>query len=429
MLIKDHAPPAEYYHPACSGFGFLHQKEGYDMRRWIVCLLALVLAGCWMSKRPDIPVSELVQPPGLPGRYWTISIEESASEPGLIEFRRDADGAMIGDVAGHSGGGKFRLVSTSIPGIYLKIIDNDEESVYYGFLEHRDLGAWQEYGIAPIDDDVFAGPDLVWMQQLADRCDLALDASDSDQTAIGGQIHGLAIPSLFSDPAFLATLEVQPVQLFLPAPPAPEEREELFPQGGYSFGLQLDQPDLLGAQWVVPAGLEGQYYIESPIGISSRPVVARFVRLPDGRFEIRSARPQDASARPQVLGVLPLKGVENEYLLVSFDHWKYEDRESHYLSLSILSRREAKWSISAIRVRGTEKLLGRQDLLSQPMTEAAQRQGATLDEFRLRGGMTAQSLLALLQDGQFTTGLNVNREGARYFGFEDEGNAETPASQ
>lgn len=386
------------------------------MRRLIACVLALMLAGCWMSARPNIPLDELVQPAGLPGRYWSVSQEETGSDPGLIEFRRGADGVMIGDDGGKSGSGAFRLVRTSVPGVYLKIVEYDEDSVYYGLLEHRDLGTWQEFAIEEVAKDPFTGPSLVWMQKLAGLHGLSLDTSDPDETRIEGNLHGLAIPSLFGDPAFLATLRVEPVQLYLSEPPAPEEREELFPMGQPSLSLQLDQASLPGAEWIAPAGLEGEFVETLSCARLARPVRLHFVRMPDGRFEVRRPELQNAQGRSRVMGVLPLEGLENEFLAVSFDYWKYENEERHYLTLSILKRTETGWAIENILVRGTETLVGRRDLLSQPMNEAAQRQGASLDGFRLRGGLTVQTMLALLRDGQFTTGLEVWDEAAEQYG-------------
>lgn len=394
------------------------------MRHWIACVIALLLTGCWMSDRPDIPLSELVQPAGLPGRYWTVSLEEMSSEPGLIEFRRGADGVMIGDDAGKSGSGAFRLTPTSLPGVYLKIVDYDENSAFYGLLEHRDLVTWQEYGIEVVAQDAFTGPSLAWMQEIAGRHGLKLNTSDPDETRIEGEIDGLAIPSLFADPAFLATLRVTPVQLYLPGPPAPEEREELFPRGEPSLQLQLDQSSLPGAEWLAPTGLDGEFVQSQTYTHFVRPVRLRFVRLPDGRYEVRTSKSQDAQGRPRILGLLPLEGLENEYLAVSFDYWKYDNEERNYLTLSILGRTETGWSIDNILVRGTETLAGRQDLLSQPMTEAALRQGASLDGFKLSGGLTAQGLLALLQDGQFTTGLQMYQQGAEHFSRVDYDQAE-----
>lgn len=391
------------------------------MRRFMICVLALLLAGCWTSARPDIPLGELVQPPGLPGRYWTVALEEMNSPPELIEFRRGDGGTMIGDNAGKSNGGPFRLVRTAVPGVYLKITDYDEDSVYYGLLEHRELGTWQEYGIREVAQDAFAGPSLAWMQEIAGLHGLSLDTSDPDETRIEGNVDGLAIPSLFGDPAFLATLRVEPVQLYLPGPPAPEEREELFPTGETSFPLEVDQASLPGAEWVAPAGLEGEFVQSLSYAHFVRPVGLRFMRLPDGRFELLPQESQNAQGRSRIMGVLPLEGLENEFLAVNFDYWKYENQERNYLTLSILRRTETGWSIARILVRGTETLVGRQDLLSQPMNEAAQRQGASLDGFKLRGGLTAPSLLALLKDGQFTTGLEIWDEAAEQYGRLDAG--------
>ncbi|WP_127611818.1 hypothetical protein [Croceicoccus ponticola] len=369
-----------------------------------------------MSARPDIPVGELVQPAGLPGRYWVLPLEDTGSGPGLIEFRTGEDGGMIGDDAENSGGKTFRLVRTSVPGVYVKITDYDDDTVLYGLLEHRDLGTWQDYGIEAVAQDASTGPNLAWMQDIADRYELTIDARDSDKTHIKGKLDGLAIPSLFADPAFLATLHVAPSRLFLPNPPPPEEREDLFPSGGPSLHLQLDQPSLPGAEWISPPGLEGEHAQGQSNTHFYRSYGMRFVRLADGRFEVRADDLQNSSGNPQVLGVLPIEGLENEYLAVSFDHWKYDDKERDYLTLSILGRTETGWSVSNILARGTDTLAGRQDLLSQPMAEAAQRQGASLDGFKLRGGLSAQALLALLRDGQFTTGLEVDRQRAEHFG-------------
>ena len=396
------------------------------MPRWIACLLALMLTGCWTSDRPEMPLGELVQPAGLPGRYWTVSLEGTGSEPGLVEFRPGADGGMVSDDAGKSGSETFRLVHTSVSGVYLKVADYDERSAVYGLLEHRDLGAWQDYSIEEVSQDAFTGPSLAWMQNIAGRHGLRLDVSDPDETRIAGKIHGLAIPSLFADPAFLATLRVVPVQLYLPGPSAPQEREELFPRGEPSLPLQLDQADLPGADWIAPAGLEGEYVQGQSNTRSFRPDSMRFVRLPDGRFEIRAP---DSQGKPRILGLLPLKGLENDYLAVSFEHWSHDGKESDYLTLSILARTETGWSIAYIAVRGTETLAGRQDLLSQPMGEAAQRQGASLERFKLRGGLTAKSLLALLRDGQFTTGLEVDRQGATQFAATDLGQTQHPTAK
>lgn len=397
------------------------------MRHWIIGLLALTLSACWTSERPTIPVELLEQPAGLPGRYWTIAQDEQGGSPGLIEFRRGTDGAMIGDAAGQPGSGTFRLTATSIPGLYLKIIDNNQESVFYGFMEHRDFGAWQEYGIVEIDNDVFAAPNLAWMRSLAARHELTLDVSDPESTRIGGKIHGWAIPALFADPEFLATLEVVQGELLLPSPPAPEERPELFPPGTLSFTLQIEQPDLPEAQWIAPAGLEGHDLVSSPGDLHSRPQGMRFARLPDGRFEIRETLGRDAESKPWIWGILPLKGVNDHYLVVRFETWTLENRERHYLSLAILSRGEGEWSLSELLVRGTGALVGRQDLLSRPMNDAAARQGAALDQFTLRGVLSAAGLLALLQDGQFTTGLKVDRETAQYF-VVDEPQADSPVA-
>lgn len=389
------------------------------MRHWIIGLLALTLSACWSSERPAISPELIVQPAGLPGRYWTVSRDDSVGWPRLIEFRRYGEDSMIGDAAGNSGSGTFRLTATSIPGIYLKVIDNGENSVFYGFMEHREFGAWQDYGIAAVDDDAFAGPNLAWMQEIADRYGLIINAEDPEDTQIEGEIHGRAIPSLFADPDFMATLEVVPAELFLPAPPAPEEREELFPSGEMSFQLEIEQPDLPEAEWVAPPGLDGRFLVASIEGLGSRPDGLRFVRQPDGRFELRSASAQDTIRAPQTLGFLPLEGVDKHYLAVRFDFWKYDNRERQFLSLGILSQSDGAWSLSDILVRGTETLVGRQDLLSYPMTEAAKRQGATLDRYTLRGALTAQGLLALLKDGQFTTGLKVDRQSSRHYAFED----------
>ncbi|AOL92993.1 hypothetical protein [Porphyrobacter sp. LM 6] len=389
------------------------------MHRLISCLLALLLSGCWTSERPEIAAELLSQPPGLPGRYWIVSRDDGAGSPQLIEFRRHGEGSMIGDAAGKSGSGTFRLTATSLPGVYLKILDNNETSVLYGFMEHRDFGAWQDYGIAAVDDDVFAGPNLAWMQTIADRYELTINASDPEETSIEGKIHGRSIPSLFADPDFLATLEVVSGELFLPAPPAPEEREELFPAGDLSLTLEIEQPDLPGAQWVAPPGL-GESYLETTFeGLGARPYGVRFIRQPDGRFELRAMEVEDTNHRPQSLGFLPLEGVDKQYLAVRFDFWKYDNRERQFLSLGILSQSDGAWSLSDILVRGTETLVGRQDLLSYPMTEAAKRHGAKLDRYTLRGALTAQGLLALLKDGQFTTGLKVDRQSSRYYALED----------
>ncbi len=389
------------------------------MHRWIACVLALMLTGCWMSARPDIPLDDLVQPPGLHGRYWAVQLEETGSEPRPIEFRLAANGGMIADDAGGSGRGTFRLVRTSVPGVYLKIADYDEKSVFYGLLEHRALGAWQDYAIEEVGRDAFTGPSLAWMQKIAARHGLSLDIGDPDETRINGNVDGWAIPSLFSDPAFLATLRIVPSQLYLPEPAAPEEREDLFPSGEPSLQLQLAQANLPGARWLTPVGLEGEYIQGRLNAHFLAPVRLRLVRLSDGRFELREPGSRNGLDRSRTLGVLPLEGLENQYLAVSFDHWKYEDNELDYLTLSILGRTETGWSIADILVRGTATLVGRQDLLSGPMDAAARRQGASLDRFKLRGGMTAQSLLALLQDGQFTTGLEVNSGSAEQFGLCD----------
>lgn len=385
----------------------------------MACILALMLAGCWTSARPEIPLTELVQPAGLPGRYWSIALEGTDAAPELIEFRRGPDGFMIGDDGGKSGSGAFRLVRTAVPGVYLKIVDYDEDSVIYSLLEHRELGTWQEDGMKEVAQDAFTGPSLAWMQEIAARHGLGLDTSDPDETRITGNVDGQAIPSLFADPAFLATLRVEPVQLHLPGPPAPEEREELFPMGEPSLSLELDQATLPGAVWIAPAGLEAEFVQSRSYAHSVRPVGLRFIRLPDGRFELRAPESQNAQGRSRIMGVLPLEGLENEFLAVNFDYWKYENVERNYLTLAILSRTETGWSIARILVRGTETLVGRQDLLSQPMNEAAQRQGASLDGFKLRGGLTAPALLALLQDGRFTTGLEMWDEAAEEFDRSD----------
>ena len=77
--------------------------------------------------------------------------------------------------------------------------------------------------------------------------------------------------------------------------------------------------------------------------------------------------------------------------------------------MSILRRNERGWTVEPILRRGTATLVGRQDLLAVPMNMAAARQGVSLDKFELKGRITAEGLMALLNDGQFTTGLLVDR--------------------
>ena len=63
------------------------------------------------------------------------------------------------------------------------------------------------------------------------------------------------------------------------------------------------------------------------------------------------------------------------------------------------------------------------------MNAAARRQGAVLTTFKLSGPLNASRLLALLRDGQFTTGLTVNVQLAEQFAVSDRAPETAPSGK
>ncbi len=372
------------------------------MRRWIPCC-TLLLSACLMSETPEIPRSELVQPADLPGRYWMIPLQRPQDvEP--VEFRRGPEGRMLAPFRNDPAWpADLRLVALAMPDLYLAIDAYDERRSSYRFLVRRELGAWDELEIESTGRGPFGRASLAHLQGLAARHGLGIEARGEDTMQLTGALRGGAVPGLFRDTEFVAALAVVPGLRYLPAPPAPSPQAPAFPAGSPSIPLELDQGELPGARWLRPEGLEGEHdtVAETPGG--PRIATVRITPLPDGRFE------RSEPGRIERFGVLPLDAEAGQFLWVSFDCRRGLSPAAPCLLLSVLRRDAHGWTIERVLRRGTETIAGRVDLLAPPMNAAALRQGVRLEGSRLQGGITAAGLAALLADGQFTTGLALDR--------------------
>lgn len=378
------------------------------MRLWVSCLLLILLGGCLSSETPKIPVAELSRPRGFNGQFWYLSLRhDSGLMTYLVGITAQPDRTFTqtrGDAE------RFRLVRLISDDVYLFISDakpgesNDDKLSTYYLLQQHPGGAWELDDVSINYAGPFAEQNAVYLQDVVARHGLTL-GSPEERTRIIGPVHGLVIPQLFRDPAFLGALLVTPEGGYLPARSGLKAADaaSFAESGRVDFELELARTPML-AQSVLakPDGFAG-HYIQSAGKFGSTSTASVDAR-PDGRFDLR------VGETVHTISLLPFD--KDRQTFVGIRDWDFMSggEPEHHAGLIMVARTDDGWSLTSIVLRPSAGSGALDSLLGKLVEQSLQRHGLEIKDGKISGALDAEDLVNLLHDGQFTSCLAMDDE-------------------
>lgn len=265
------------------------------MWRFLILVVALFLAACdddLSSETPEIAEQALSAPSHLKGSYWALDVSSGNLDAWPAMWRWGK--GRRGTIDGWAGQARARLIKLTNAGVHLFILDEEKNTSTY-FLMHG-----LERGIIQLDH--IHVPTNAFTYQVAARHGFGFSGTNNKLKGIGENFPGEAIPELFKDPDFLATLSFRPATYLLPTSRSADRIE-------HATKLPIvvrdgDPIELVGLEFTgatvmaQPEGLVGAYVSDvKHFGVrnnrwlrSHRKVDDELTfevrRLPDGRFGI-----------------------------------------------------------------------------------------------------------------------------------------------
>lgn len=396
------------------------------IRTAIAALLALGVSGCVL---PPPLTSDAVSlspeargiEPALEGDFWIPGGEGAEASFDVATVTRDAEGRYhivyrdrAGDVSWSSDEDAtgVELIRTRHAGIDVLLVQADGRTLYALAFRSR-AGTWVLFPFIGGIDRPDGGPREAWLAGIAARHGLTLSyASSEGELRIAGRPDAQAIAALFSDPAFLTGLQLDPAdgKRLFPANarlPAPEDRAAWWSD---IFLRQLESAPfaLAPGDQAQPAGIAGRYQLDG------RPVTVK--PLPDGSlsFDYPPLEPTRDSWTQRV-----------HLIAVDAGSWLALSERQRDKDPVAPSAEEGRFTYSLARLDKDGDLTFEGICLSDPQfsaplaalveasrAEVGERHGIAFDHARLSGRLDPASLRALYRDPQFQVGLAPDQENA-----------------
>ena len=257
--------------------------------------LCLALGGCifpppLVSEGIDFPPEARGSEPALEGDFWLPRGDNAGEYFDTVSIRRDGEGryhVSYRDMSGDSGWSSDdeqsygELLKTGQDGIDVLVTRAEEQTLYLLAMRSR-ADTWVLFPFLGGMDTPLPGARERHLTAVAVRHGLVLRYDKpQDALTLAGKPTARAIAALFSDPAFLAGLELKPkdgTRIFPLAPghlPAKEDSTAWWPEG-YDRQLTTRRAALPRDGLARPARLAGQYLI------NGRPVTLKAAS--DGGF-------------------------------------------------------------------------------------------------------------------------------------------------
>ena len=382
--------------------------------------LSLALAACIFpppltSDAVSLPQDARAVEPALEGDFWLPNASEADASFEVTTISRDSRNRYHIVSHDQSGGvswstddenGYMELIRTSHDGIHVVLAQVEGRTLYALAFRSR-AGTWVLFPFIGGIDRPEGTLREQYLAGIAERHGLKLSYDDkANELKIAGRPDAPAIAALFSDPAFLAGLQLDPddgTRLFparLANLPPPEDRSAWW-ETGFSAQLSSEPFALTREQQILPRGFSG--------------------RFTDG------GRPVDV--RPQadggiVLHYPPIKPTRDAWSVRL--HLLPLDGTSTWLGISEpVPQKDAETSVPKVRFTySIVRLAPNGDLtltgicLSKPQfsaplaalveakrAEVGMRYGISFDGARISGRLGPASLRALHADPQFQVGL------------------------
>lgn len=246
----------------------------------VAAALSLALGGCifpppLVSEGIEFPPEARGREPALEGDFWLPRGDNAGEYFDTVTIRRDDDGryrVSYREMSGDSGWpsddeqGYGELLKTGQDGIDVVVTRVEEQTLYLLALRSR-AGTWVLFPFLGGIGTPLPDARERHLTAVAARHGIAL-RYDKPQEAltIAGKPTAQAITALFSDPAFLAGLELKPsdgTRIFPMAPgrlPDKDDAVAWWPEG-YDRQLTIRRAALPREGLARPAGLAGQYLI------------------------------------------------------------------------------------------------------------------------------------------------------------------------
>jgi len=396
------------------------------IRNGIAALLALTLSACILpppltSEAVSLPPDARGIEPALEGDFWIPGGEGAEARFDIATVSRDSDNRYhivyrdrTGELSWSSDEeqAQIELIRTRHSGIDVLLVRLDEGTLYAPIFRSR-AGTWVLFPLAGGFDRPGGGLREAWLAGVAARHGLSLAYSESaGELRITGHPDAAAIAALFSDPAFLAGLQLDPT-----------DGKRLFPAGGHlpaaddstawwseSYSRQLESASftLAPGDQVRPGGIAGRYQLDG------RPVTVR--ALPDGSlsFDYPPLEPGRDSWTQRV-HLIALDG--GSWLALS-ERQRDKDpvtppAEDGRLTYALASQdKGGNLTFEGICLSDPHFSATLAALVAANRAEVGQRHGIMFDHARISGRLEAASLRALYHDPQFQAGLAPDQEKA-----------------
>lgn len=363
-------------------------------RRLFAICIPVVLAGCFQSETAVIAPADLARPADFAGRYWAIEQDGDIRANNL--FRAAGQGFVYVD----PDDGKqtaLRLVQLVAPDVFLMIDDSEGGTSTYYLARRRARHVWQFLDMDAVEDAPFRAANLAQINAVAGRHGFAL-AAGGEATPITGPVKSGRIAQLFRDPDFLGAVGLEVLDTYLPQAgvSGPGALDDQSAPDVTARGLYLSDWQPERAALADPAGLAG-VYMESA-GSDADPRALEVRKLPDGRFAIDEFARQDMR-----WSMLAFGDEDGQYLAVA----ERGTGDEATRTLNLVLRTDSGWQFQEVMIAVQQLAPELDRLRERAMAAAAQRHGLRYAETKLSGAITAPVLLALLRDGQFTSGLRT----------------------
>lgn len=376
------------------------------MRAIVAGLLPLLLGACFSSENPRIPEAALSRPADFAGSFWWLS-QADRLEAKVVEVRPGKAGSLS---LTDKDPARLRLVEIMGAKLYLFITDGENNTASYYLLQRREDGIWEVDDISVAASSAFAEQNLAWLDAIARRHQLSL-SNDTSDTDIEGNVHGMAIPDLFRDTAFLSALEVRPLGFYLPMRRQPVSVAEIpLPtreRTGTLLGFETAPP--VGDGVACPAGFAGSYIDRASWHPEARRIEVR--KLPGCRFELAE------ETWTRTLTLLPFDPERN--LLLGLEQWRDQGGAWHGYVWFVQEHLESDgnhWVFTQVTLHPSTLTPSLDQLRRNAMSEAAARHGLAFSEEGIHApyaDLRVEQVDALLRDGQFTSGLSELTEPGR----------------
>lgn len=363
-------------------------------RRWLASLLPLLLSACFASDRPTIRSADLATPADLPGKYWSVSIM-NGNDISVAEFASRRGHGFTVKTGGEEKPSQLRLVRIVAPNLYLMIDDDDKSSMYY--LIHREKGgAWRIADMDVDDESPFANANFAFFNLVSSRHGFTIEQG-GEATPINGPVKNGRIPELFRDPEFLGALRLDDMSVYLPFR-AVSPRDIAAGKVANSLReIRLKTGLPFSQRYADPPQFAGSYLDRSYPFLGSDPVI-EVKKLPDGRFSYGTF---------QKLALLRIAGDDERYLAICESDYGKPGEPALQYGLRLVQREDDGWRIRDINSDYLLTLPEINAMREHNMRAAARRAGMDFSESQLSGDITAEHLIALFNDGQFTSGVRI----------------------